>query len=62
MSGSRKYSALLGECHHSVNLLLCSCLSPIFQLARVLVRFDHIAWRIVNADHTIMRITKSRKS
>jgi hypothetical protein len=28
--------------------------SPLFELARVLVRFDHIACRIVNANHSIM--------
>jgi hypothetical protein len=27
--------------------------SPFFELARVLVRFNHIASRIVNADHGI---------
>jgi hypothetical protein len=30
-----------------------SC-SPLFQLTRVLVRFDHVASRIVNANHGIM--------
>jgi hypothetical protein len=28
--------------------------SPLFELARVLVRFDHVARRIVNANHSIM--------
>jgi len=27
---------------------------PLFELARLLVRFDHIASLIVNANHTIM--------
>jgi hypothetical protein len=27
---------------------------PIFELARVLVRFDHVASFIVNADHSAM--------
>jgi len=27
---------------------------PFFELALVLVRFDHVASRIVNADHSIM--------
>jgi hypothetical protein len=27
---------------------------PVFEIARVLVRFDHIASRIVNANHSIM--------
>jgi hypothetical protein len=27
---------------------------PLFELARMLVRFDHIACSIVNADHSIM--------
>jgi hypothetical protein len=27
--------------------------SPLFELARVLVRFDHVASRIVNANHSI---------
>jgi len=29
-------------------------LSPLFEIALVLVRFDHVASRIVNADHRIM--------
>jgi hypothetical protein len=29
--------------------------SPLFELALVLVRFDHVASRIVNANHGIMR-------
>jgi hypothetical protein len=28
--------------------------SPLFELARVFVRFDHVASRIVNANHCIM--------
>jgi hypothetical protein len=28
--------------------------SPLFELARVLVRFDHVASIIVNANHGIM--------
>jgi hypothetical protein len=28
--------------------------SPLFELARVLVRFDHIASRIVDANHGMM--------
>jgi hypothetical protein len=28
--------------------------SPLFELARVLVRLDHVARFIVNADHSIM--------
>jgi hypothetical protein len=32
-------------------------LSPLFEIARVLVRFDHIARVIVNADHSITRPT-----
>jgi hypothetical protein len=28
--------------------------SPLFEIARVLVRFDHVASRIVNANHSIM--------
>jgi hypothetical protein len=28
--------------------------SPLFELALVLVRFDHVACRIVNTDHGIM--------
>ena len=28
--------------------------SPLFELARVLMRFDHVASIIVNADHSIM--------
>jgi hypothetical protein len=31
--------------------------SPLFELARVLVRLDHVAVIIVNADHGIMRAT-----
>jgi hypothetical protein len=27
--------------------------SPLFEIARVLVRFDHVASAIVNADHSI---------
>jgi len=27
---------------------------PLFELALVFVRFDHVASRIVNADHSIM--------
>jgi hypothetical protein len=34
-------------------IVLASAL-PIFELARVLVRFDHIAGLIVNADHGIV--------
>ena len=29
--------------------------SPLFELARVLVRLDHVARFIVNANHSIMR-------
>jgi hypothetical protein len=32
----------------------CSKNSPLFEIARVLVRFDHVASRIVNANHSIM--------
>jgi len=32
----------------------CEEKSPLFELARVLVRLDHVASRIVNADHSIM--------
>jgi hypothetical protein len=28
--------------------------SPLFEIARVLVRFDHVASVIVNANHSIM--------
>ena len=28
--------------------------SPLFEIARVLVRFNHVASRIVNANHSIM--------
>jgi hypothetical protein len=28
--------------------------SPLFELARVLVRLDHVAGRVVNADHSIV--------
>jgi hypothetical protein len=28
--------------------------SPLFELARVFVRFDHVASVIINADHRIM--------
>jgi hypothetical protein len=27
---------------------------PIFEIVRVLVRFDHVASRVVNADHSMM--------
>jgi hypothetical protein len=27
---------------------------PLFEIARVLVRFNHVTSRIVNADHSIM--------
>jgi hypothetical protein len=29
-------------------------ISSLFEIARVLVRFDHVASRIVNANHSIM--------
>ena len=28
--------------------------SPLFEIARVLVRFDHVACRIVSANHSAM--------
>jgi hypothetical protein len=31
---------------------------PLFELARVLVRFDHVARVIINADHSVMRALK----
>jgi hypothetical protein len=30
--------------------------SPLFEIARVLVRFDHVAGRIVNANHGIIAL------
>jgi hypothetical protein len=32
--------------------------SPLFELARLLVRFYHVATFIVNANHSIMRATE----
>jgi hypothetical protein len=29
-------------------------ISPLFEIARLLVRFDHVARRIVNANHSVM--------
>jgi hypothetical protein len=34
--------------------------SPLFELAHVFVRFNHVASLIVNANHTIMRPAVSR--
>jgi len=34
--------------------MLLSCRLPLFELARVLVRLDHVARLIVNADHGII--------
>jgi hypothetical protein len=34
--------------------LIAQMASPLFEIAHVLVRLDHIASRIVNANHSIM--------
>ena len=36
-------------------------ISRVFEIALVLVRFDHVARRIVNANHGIMRATALRR-
>ena len=36
--------------------------SPLFQIVRVLVRFDHVASFIVNANHKILLFTSSSLS
>ena len=38
-----------------VSFVPCGETSPLFELARVLVRLDHVASFIVNANHSIMR-------
>jgi hypothetical protein len=38
-----------------VSFVPCGETSPLFELARVLVRLDHVARFIVNANHSIMR-------
>jgi hypothetical protein len=38
----------------AVSVVPCGEISPLFELARVLVRLDHIARFIVNANHGIM--------
>jgi hypothetical protein len=38
------------RCNKKANL-------PLFELARLLVRFDHIARCIVNANHRIVRVS-----
>jgi len=39
---------------NSKELIALASDSPLFELARLLMRFDHIASVIVNADHSIM--------
>jgi len=36
--------------------------SPLFEIARVLVRFDHVARRIVNANHGNGRVNPNTRS
>ncbi len=55
-------SASIGACRALsllVNGLLCASRSPLFEIARVLVRFDHVARFIVNANHKILLFTLS---
>jgi len=38
----------------AVPFVSCGKASPLFEIARVLVRFDHVARFVVNANHSIM--------
>ena len=38
----------------AVSFVSCGKASPLFELARVLVRLDHVASFIVNVDHSVV--------
>jgi hypothetical protein len=43
------------SCHHTRKIKITDNRSPLFEIARVLVRFDHVASFIVKVNHGIMR-------